>query len=383
MINMITQRSGSGYERAFASRSILNGSRSSFQEALLAQTDRCEIKYVDKNKAVENCQQAALTDADISDLAAKYGKDMSNEQYDAFLEELVDRGVLTNDDIWYLGYRGCIISPKVEGIVYYKCDEYGTPLEDAYGNSLDWTKTMSQYIPKSMQRAGLFVHAQNFHHEAFAALDDVLGRMDAQTPTQPYTSHEKIDFGFAARMEKLADMLTLADPEDDPMLKALYDLLSAVSKDVLYRVKAGQTDITQDEWTDLCRELKDAGIITEADFVRTRSNLRIVPIGYVDGNGDRVLYGNIPVLSSGLLGAGDHTDGYSGLSKTWTVNDWSGDPLQHLDEWIESLRKWRADLATQRSSDGTRTYGDLSPIERDINSCQKVNNLVRDLLKFV
>ena len=180
MINMVIQRYGSSYEKAFSGRKIPNGSGSDFQKELLARTDKCEIKYADKNKVAERFQQAALTGGDVSDLAAKYGKDMSGEQYDAFLEELVDRGVLTNDEIWYLGYKGCIMCPKVEGIVCYRCDEYGNPLEDAYGNSLDWTKTMSQYIPKSLQRAGLFIHAKNFHHESFAALADVLGRMDAQ-----------------------------------------------------------------------------------------------------------------------------------------------------------------------------------------------------------
>ena len=180
MINMVTQRFGSSYERAFSSRNIQNGSKSGFQETLLAQTDKCEIKYVDKNTVSEYSQRTTLTSENISDLAAKYGKNMSNEEYDAFLEELVDRGVLTNDEIWYLGYKGCIMSPAVEGVVCYRCDEYGNPLEDAYGNSLEWTKTMSQYVPKSLQRAGLFLHAQNFHHDAFAALDDVLGRMDAQ-----------------------------------------------------------------------------------------------------------------------------------------------------------------------------------------------------------
>ena len=178
MINMVARRPGGGCERALAGRKIPNGSGSDFQKELLAQTDKCEIKYADKNTVSEYFQRAALTSGGISDLSAKYGKNMSDEEYDAFLEELVDRGVLTNDEIWYLGYKGCIICPAVEGVVCYRCDEYGNPLEDAYGNSLEWTKTMSLYVPKSLQTAGLFLHAQNFHHEAFAALDDVLGRMD-------------------------------------------------------------------------------------------------------------------------------------------------------------------------------------------------------------
>ena len=181
MINMVTQRSGNSFERAFAGRKIPNGSGSGFQEALLAQTDKCKIKCADKNTVLEYFQRTTLTSENISDLTAKYGKNMSNETYDAFLEELVDRGVLTNDEIWYLGYKGCIMSPAVEGVVCYRCDEYGNPLEDAYGNSLEWTRTMSLYVPKSLQTAGLFLHAQNFHHESFTTLADVLGRMDAQS----------------------------------------------------------------------------------------------------------------------------------------------------------------------------------------------------------
>ena len=180
MINMAVQRSGSSYERAFAGRNILNGSGSSFQEALLAQTDKCEIKRADKNTVSEYFQRTTPTSEGISELAAKYGKDMSNEKYDAFLEELVDRGILTNDEIWYLGYKGCIITPAGMTSLCYRSDEYGNSLEDAYGNSLDWTKTMSLYVPKSLQTAGLFLHARNFHHESFAALADVLERMDAE-----------------------------------------------------------------------------------------------------------------------------------------------------------------------------------------------------------
>ena len=65
---------------------------------------------------------------------------------------------------------------------------------------------------------------------------------------------------FAAQMKELTDTMTLTDPAENPTLKAAYDQLSTVSKGVLDRLKAGQTDISQDEWTNLCRELKEAGI---------------------------------------------------------------------------------------------------------------------------
>ena len=183
MINMATQRYGSSYERALAlaGRKIPNGSRSSFQEALLARTDKLEIKRADENTGAEDSQRMTLTSEEISELAAKYGKDMSDEEYDAFLEELVDKGVLTNDEILYLGYKGCIIYSPGSLCPCYRCDEYGNPLEDAYGDSLEWIKTMSQYVPKSLQNAGLFLYAENSHHESFETLADVLGRMDAQS----------------------------------------------------------------------------------------------------------------------------------------------------------------------------------------------------------
>ena len=68
------------------------------------------------------------------------------EKYDAFLEELVDKGALTNDEIMYLGYKGAIYSPAEVDSWVYKCDENRILLEDAYGNSMDWTKTMSLYV---------------------------------------------------------------------------------------------------------------------------------------------------------------------------------------------------------------------------------------------
>lgn len=185
---------------------------------------------------------------------------------------------------------------------------------------------------------------------------------------------------IAAQMGKLTDTVALTDSTKDPILRAAYDQLSTNSKGVLDRMNAGEANITQDEWTELCRELKDAGLITESDFMHTRADLRIMPIGYKDSNGNAVLYDNPPILSG--LEMDTHLSGYSGLSKAWTVDDWSGDPLSYFDSWIESLRKWRNDLAIQRNEDGTRKYDDLSGIGNNINSCEKVTNLMKMLMRF-
>lgn len=180
MIDMVTHRPGASCERAFASKKTPNGSGSDFQGELLARTDEWKAAHTEENAGPEAFQRTTLTRGEIAGLAAKYGKNMSGEKYDAFLEELVDKGVLTNDEIMYLGYKGAVYTPPGVDSWCYRSDEYGNPLEDAYGNSLEWAKTMSLYIPKSLQTAGLFLHAQD-HHKAFMTLADVLGRMDAQT----------------------------------------------------------------------------------------------------------------------------------------------------------------------------------------------------------
>lgn len=60
-----------------------------------------------KEKPAEAPPREALTKDDIAALAAQYnpGK-MSQEEYDAFLEDLVERGVLSKQELGRLGYKG-------------------------------------------------------------------------------------------------------------------------------------------------------------------------------------------------------------------------------------------------------------------------------------
>ena len=75
----------------------------------------------------------------------------------------------------------------------------------------------------------------------------------------------------AAAVEKIKDTLELA--KDGASLQALRGLLTPASKAVLDRIQAGRDDITQDEWTGLCKELKSLGAISESDFQYTRADL--------------------------------------------------------------------------------------------------------------
>jgi len=51
-----------------------------------------------------------LTDAEIKELASKYNpSSMSRAEYDSFLEELEDKGVLTHQELQYMGYKGIVV----------------------------------------------------------------------------------------------------------------------------------------------------------------------------------------------------------------------------------------------------------------------------------
>lgn len=61
-------------------------------------------------EAVKNAPpRAKLTDNDVKELASKYNpSSMTRDEYDSFLEDLVDKGVLTHQEIQYMGYKGMV-----------------------------------------------------------------------------------------------------------------------------------------------------------------------------------------------------------------------------------------------------------------------------------
>ena len=64
----------------------------------------------EQTEAAKNAPpRAKLSDEDIKALADKYNPgSMSRDEYDSFLEELVDKGVLTYQEIQYMGYKGMV-----------------------------------------------------------------------------------------------------------------------------------------------------------------------------------------------------------------------------------------------------------------------------------
>lgn len=186
----------------------------------------------------------------------------------------------------------------------------------------------------------------------------------------------------AASTEKLRDSLECSN--DDINLKALYDHLTPTSRDLLERVATGKTDIKKDEWLRFCKELKDAGAITQSDFDYTRADVHLIPIGYYDESGCIVKYETSPMMKNKLFGLYEKSGNPAiAGSESWlSTDDWTGNPLEYLDTWVSELYSWRSDLAKMRTEDGSPKYNNFSPITNQINSCQKVVALVKDLSKI-
>jgi len=186
----------------------------------------------------------------------------------------------------------------------------------------------------------------------------------------------------AASAEKAKD--TLARSTDDESLKALYERLSPSSKAVLERLEAGKDDIKKDEWLSFCKELKDAGAITQSDLDYTRADVHLIPLGYHDGSGNMVQYETSPMMKNKLLGLYESSRGpaAAGSETRLSTDGWTGDPLEYLDTWTSELYRWRSGMARMRNADGSPKYDNFTPITSQIDSCQKVAVLVKALSKI-
>lgn len=180
----------------------------------------------------------------------------------------------------------------------------------------------------------------------------------------------------AAVSEKAADALDLTKTGGE--LLDLLQRLTPGSRDVLNRMEAGKADITEDEWTALCKELESLGAISKDDFQYTRAGIRVIPLGYWGEDGEFVKYDTVSIMKNKL------PDPRHSQGGQWICPDeyaWKGDPLAYLDNWMNSLYNWRSDMARARNEDGSPKYDNFSPITNQINSCQKVTDLVRALWK--
>lgn len=167
--------------------------------------------------------------------------------------------------------------------------------------------------------------------------------------------------GFAAELDRVAQATS-----GGAGTQAVYEGLSADAKAVLERLKAGEKDITLEEWSVIRRELRDAGLITPGEFADSDPNM--VVVGYVDVNGDKVQY---PYAADAVVSSGE-TD------FPWGI-EWQGDPLQYLGRWLEFVRSQRDNLNLLALRGGP-VY-DTSHLTRRIEANEKVAGLVKSLLE--
>lgn len=100
-----TYKPGEGYTATIPGCPVTIRWGEEFWEQLRAKQQT--LAAAQKEEPAEAPPRKALTKDDIAALAAQYnpGK-MSQEEYDAFLEDLVERGVLSKQELTRLGYKG-------------------------------------------------------------------------------------------------------------------------------------------------------------------------------------------------------------------------------------------------------------------------------------
>ena len=135
--------------------------------------------------------------------------------------------------------------------------------------------------------------------------------------------------------------------------------LTSGAKKTLQRLKDSPNNISKVEWMDLMHELNAMGAVSDTDYQGTDMMFHLVPLGDV----------NNPFPTS--------ADMRDTLDR---INQWPGNPLDYLDQWAFSLKKWGAELSRELNPDGTPKYKDVSPIYDQASACGRVSNLIKGLL---
>jgi len=123
--------------------------------------------------------------------------------------------------------------------------------------------------------------------------------------------------------------------------------------------KSNPNSISKVEWMDLMHELNAMGAVSDTDYQGTNMLLHLVPLGDLD---------NPFPISADMRDTLDR------------INQWPGNPLDYLDQWAFSLKKWGGELSTERDRDGSPKYKDVSPVYEQAAACGRVANLIRSLL---
>ncbi len=190
-----------------ASERSAAGQRTGFQTQIQEQTARRTDEYRPQVQEAAERRTADQADsaparktpsrAELAELAAKYNpRRMTEAEYDSFLEDLVDKGILSKSDLGHLGYRGMVVlGPESEGAhswgVTSRWDVSGMSLSqlrglagvaslaDAGGDALTMAKLLSLQKPCAATSPEALAFAQE-SADAYRALAEALEAVQAR-----------------------------------------------------------------------------------------------------------------------------------------------------------------------------------------------------------
>lgn len=139
-----------------------------------------------EKEAAPPIERAELTDGELSELAEKFNPhDMTQEEYDEFLETLVDKKVLTQQEIKRAGYNGLVVGRALSDLCFdrltdctgmsmaqilsMKSDIFLFDVNGMGGDTLSWTNIMD--LRFSGERDSVY-HAL---HNVLSNMDDYRG----------------------------------------------------------------------------------------------------------------------------------------------------------------------------------------------------------------
>ena len=197
-----------------------------------------------------------------------------------------------------------------------------------------------------------------------------------------YIEKNRVEAEKAAEHEALIKAVDNVIEGKAPMEpQEILERLSEPAKDTLEDIKDDK-EVSHEQWQGLLGELRDMGAISKEQFDYSRSDVKLIPLGYKNASGEFVMYDGI-AERFGMLDKLRSTSGGGIGILTDTADAWSGDPLDFLDAWIENLTEWRGDLSRQRSETGALKYDDFSPLDKQIDACTKVGELINSLLTSI
>ena len=137
--------------------------------------------------------------------------------------------------------------------------------------------------------------------------------------------------------------------------------LSGDSVDLLKSMKAGNKNVDQADWAALMAELRDAGAITPADYIRN------------------VKPGSMRIP---LPGIGHYAPGEKGFREMYRedLSVWPGDPLEKMENAALYMRKWIGVLSVSRDTNHNPGSLYIGPFAEFEDSYLKVSKVVKDLM---